>query len=593
MSSLNKNMFVKLAGFMKPYRIWLYISIAALIVGIICNIVRVDLVRRLVDSALSGQQHELVNAIIMIVFMVIGGVSSQYFAKYSSGRFGTFSMRDMKEKIIRHIEDMPVSNVEKQHSGDTVSKMINDITTLQGFVTNDLPNIIYNPLILICTVIYLMSVNWKLLLVSFILTPIALYLMNMISKPISNLSSKYYSGLGKANSISQDVFRGISIVKAYNLENNLCTQYSAQLKETLKMGLAMERQNAFLVPLYWIMHEVPYILCITYGGYLAISGELRTGSLVAFVQMLAFLIQPTVSMPNLISSIRATLGAAVRLFDILSADQERKNGSCFDLNKNQTPIEFVDVSFGYNKTENVLQNLRFSLPLGKTTALVGASGSGKSTIINLICGFYEPEKGIIKINGENLTKWSLDALRSQISLVSQDIYLLPETLAENIRYGRPDATVGDIVVAAQMANIHDFIMRLPEGYSTFVGERGVKLSGGERQRIATARAILKNAPILLLDEPTSSLDTQSEILIQKSMERIMGNRTVLVIAHRLSTVIKADNILVLDSGRIVEEGVHEQLMKSEGVYKYFYEKQFFLDKKEGSTIEEREAAVNA
>jgi len=252
--------------------------------------------------------------------------------------------------------------------------------------------------------------------------------------------------------------------------------------------------------------------------------------------------------------------------------------------QNTSPIEFKDLSFSYDGETNILNQLSFKMTAGKVVALVGASGSGKSTILKLVSGFYEPSTGHIQLYGQDLATSDLAAARQLMSLVSQDTYLFPTTIAENIAYGRPGATIDDIVAAAQQANAHDFIMDFPDAYNTNVGERAVKLSGGQRQRLALARAILKDAPILLLDEPTSALDTQSEALVQQALERFMSNRTVLVVAHRLSTIQNADEILVIDQGSVQERGTHEQLMKTESLYKNLYLRQ--IVSAEGNVIQD-------
>jgi ABC-type multidrug transport system fused ATPase/permease subunit len=310
------------------------------------------------------------------------------------------------------------------------------------------------------------------------------------------------------------------------------------------------------------------------GGYLALTGRVTPGGLFAFMYLLHFLIEPLSSGPDLIAALRAATGTAGRIVEVMHRPVERADGQVFEADPAKPAIRYEDVSFGYGEQTHVLDGVSFSISHHKMVALVGHSGSGKSTVLKLLCGFYEPRAGGVELYGRGLGEWNLESLRRQLALVAQDTYLFPASIAENISYGRPGATMGEIIEAAKMANAHRFILELPDGYSTLVGERGNRLSGGERQRIGIARAILKDAPILLLDEPTSALDTQSESLIQEALERFMQGRTVLVIAHRLSTIKHADEIFVLDGGRVAERGTHEDLIGQGGVYRQLYLKQF-------------------
>lgn len=326
--------------------------------------------------------------------------------------------------------------------------------------------------------------------------------------------------------------------------------------------------------LFITIRQVPVLVTAAYGGYLAINGQMTPGSLFAFLYLLHFLIEPMAPFTDLIPQLRAATAAADRIIGVLQHPIEWTGGQSFALDPARPIIEYADVSFAYNGQVGVLNEMNFSIPHHRTVALVGPSGSGKSTVFKLLCGFYEPDEGSVKLNDRKLDQWNLEAVRRQLSLVAQDTYLFPATVAENIAYGHPGATRDEIIKAARAANAHDFIMNLPHGYDTLVGERGNRLSGGQRQRLGIARAILKNAPILLLDEPTSALDVQSEALVQEALERMMGGRTVLVIAHRMSTIKQADEILVLDHGRIVEQGSHQVLIEKDGLYKQLYLKQF-------------------
>jgi len=315
------------------------------------------------------------------------------------------------------------------------------------------------------------------------------------------------------------------------------------------------------------------LITFGFGGYLAISGHLTFGNLTAFIVMLNFVANPLSSLPPIIAGIGEASGAAQRMVGILDQDTERMDGQKFPFDEKAAVVRFAHVDFSYGE-EPVLQDVSLSIQRGQTVAVVGPSGGGKSTLLRLLLGFYPLEENRLFLFEQDLNDWSLPSAREHMALVAQDTYLFPVSIAENIACGRPGASQAEIERAARMANIHDYIVSLPEGYRTLAGERGVRLSGGQRQRLALARAILKDAPILLLDEPTSALDTESEALVQEALERFMAGRTTIVIAHRLSTIRDADRVLVLEGGRIVEQGSHDELMSRAGRYKELYLRQF-------------------
>jgi ABC-type multidrug transport system fused ATPase/permease subunit len=323
----------------------------------------------------------------------------------------------------------------------------------------------------------------------------------------------------------------------------------------------------------FMVYEFPYVVCATYGGYLAFNGRISAGSLIAFMLLQRFIVNPTSQLPNLIMNIRSSLGAGKRLLQLYTLQTEETSGEEYKQKDSDTAIDFHKVSFHYASGNEAIKNLSFKVKRGSNTAIVGASGCGKSTIMNLICGFYKLNDGEIEIYGKNIKHWKLSSLREEIALVSQDTYLYPDSIEENIKFGKPFSTREEVIRAAKAADAHSFIMELCNGYDTQVGERGVKLSGGQRQRLGIARAILKGAPILLLDEPTSALDYESELLIQQVLEEVSRDKTIITIAHRLSTIKKADRILVMDKGTIKEWGTHDELILKDGIYKKLYNQQ--------------------
>ncbi|WP_055667350.1 ABC transporter ATP-binding protein [Desnuesiella massiliensis] len=573
-------------SFIKNYRLCFIITIVAAALNALCNVFQAYLIQGMIDGALKGETQSILVFALLIVLLIVVGMISQYAITYSSSKFGSFGIKDMRECLSKHILNTKVSYLEKTHSADLMSRMTSDVNSLEGFMTGDFWMFIYIPLLFLFSFISMLFINWRLLLASFIITPFAAAGMSKLYRPLKEGHKEIHESLGKSNIIVQDAVSGINILKAFNLEGILYDKYKNSQQELIKNTLKVQRYASLVHPFGILMYRLPSIICIFYGGYLAINGVIKPGELVAFLRLLGYVVATTLSFPQKIGALKAIEGIAIRLFEILDYPTEPIGTVCsFDKLKDSV-IEFKNVEFFYDKDKKVLENVSFNVNKGHTVALVGSSGSGKSTILNLLCNFYDIKGGHISVYGKNLYEYDLKTIRNEFSLVSQDSYLFPVSVEENIRLGALEATKEEIIAAAKAANAHDFILELPEGYDTLVGERGMKLSGGQKQRIAIARAILKNAPILLLDEPTSALDTQSEALVQQALNNLGRDKTVLVIAHRLSTIKEADEVLVLDNGSIVERGSHSYLMENGSLYKQLYLKQFALNSEDDSKEEE-------
>jgi ABC-type multidrug transport system fused ATPase/permease subunit len=422
---------------------------------------------------------------------------------------------------------------------------------------------------------YLFMLSWKLLLATCILIPVSAILFDKVVRPMQAHSRKEMEHLARANAITQDAIRGIYIIKAFNLQMLLTEKYQRIAENVREEGLAIDRRRAVEFAVFLMLRYIPQLVAPLYGGYLAFTGEISVGTLIASNYLIWMVFIPVETMLGWIRNLREVSPAVERVFEIL--DQPAENGlpGDFQPSPKAPAIHFDAVGFQYNDEAKILEDFTLTLDEGKVVALVGSSGCGKSTVLKLLCGFYRPQSGKVKIYGCDIFQSSLRAARTLVSLVSQETYLFPTTIAENIAYGRPGAAQDEILAAARAAKAHDFITAQPDGYATQVGEWGSKLSGGEKQRIALARAILKDAPILLLDEPTSALDAQSEAAVQEVLDRFMHGRTVLLIAHRLSTLKNVNEIVVLDQGKLHERGTHEELMSSDTLYKRLYLKQTF------------------
>ncbi|MCP3781703.1 MULTISPECIES: ABC transporter ATP-binding protein [unclassified Paenibacillus] len=596
--------FRRLARYVRPYNLWVFITVIASLCLAAIDIVLGKAIEHMAQGTFSSTQ----NMIYLVVGMTLIGMPCKFVMRYASARFSVSALRDLRGDLVHKFCDLPVSSVERKFTGDLVSRLTNNTAVLQNFFIQQFANLFYLPLVFTASLILLLLTSWKLILASLALMPIGMIITSLMSKPIEKYSADLQEKIAHLNAVGQDAIGGIPIVKAFNMQAVLLKKYMVIMEEVVKRGLRLEKRYAAITPVGVMMLATPIILVIVYGGYLIQHGELNAGGIVLFLYLISFILQPIAMLPTIISQMKEAGGAAKHLFEVLDWQNERQDGEMTLVDQkreNEAPhlkdeangeanrmseggaesdddvdsvavVSFEHLTFGYDEGNTVLKDISFQAGQGDMVAIVGASGGGKSTIFKLLCGFNEPGEhaGTIQLFGKSLTDWNLTSLRSHISMVSQEPSLFPATIAENIGYGRLAATREEIVEAAKAAHAHDFIVQLPEGYETLLSERGGGLSGGQKQRISIARALLKNAPLLLLDEPTSALDSQSEAQVQNAMNAVMQNRTVLVIAHRLSTVRQANRIIVLDQGSIVESGSHEELLSRDGVYRKLYLKNF-------------------
>ncbi|KJD39788.1 TriB [Paenibacillus polymyxa] len=582
--------FRRLTRYIKPYNLWVFIAVISSLCLATIDIILGKAIEQMAQGTFSSTQ----NMIYLVVGMTVIGMPCKFVMRYASARFSVSALRDLRGDLVHKFYDLPVSSVESKFTGDLVSRLTNNTALLQNFFIQQFANLFYLPLVFTASLTLLLLTSWKLVLASLALMPVGMIITSLMSKPIEKYSKELQEKIAHLNAVGQDAIGGIPIVKAFNMQAVLLKKYMVITEEVIKRGLRLEKRYAFITPVGVMMLATPIILVIVYGGYLIQQGELNAGGIVLFLYLISFILQPVAMLPTIISQMKEAGGAAKHLFEVLDWPDERQDGKITSISqdleeddaesKDDIPVvSFEHLTFGYNEENTVLKEISFQVGQGETVAIVGASGGGKSTIFKLLCGFNEPGEhaGTVQLFGKNLTDWNLTSLRSHISMVSQEPSLFPATIAENIGYGRLEATRKEIVEAAKAAHAHDFIVQLPEGYETLLSERGGGLSGGQKQRISIARALLKNAPLLLLDEPTSALDSQSEAQVQIAMNAAMQNRTVLVIAHRLSTVRQANRIIVLDQGSIVESGTHEELLGREGVYRKLYLQNF-----EGQQTEE-------
>jgi len=562
--------FLKLSG---RNQAWLYIAISVVVLETAFNIASNFAMARFVDAVSAHQLSVFLLYLWVTLGLNVATIPLGFFRTRSIGLFSERTLAGLRDKIAAQATVLPMRYLEAQHTGDLLAVVDADLARLKNLASSFLLGLVSQSLLAVAALVALFVISWPLALVSTLLMPGMFLIMSRLNQPIARRAQEMQQAIGDTVSIAQDGLGGLMVTRAFNLAGVMDDRFRQANQKAMGKGLMLTRFQAAADGSGSVFGVLPFLITFGFGGYLAISGHLTFGNLTAFIVMLNFVANPLSSLPPIIAGIGEASGAAQRMVGILDQDTERMDGQKFPFDEKAAVVRFAHVDFSYGE-EPVLQDVSLSIQRGQTVAVVGPSGGGKSTLLRLLLGFYPLEENRLFLFEQDLNDWSLPSAREHMALVAQDTYLFPVSIAENIACGRPGASQAEIERAARMANIHDYIVSLPEGYRTLAGERGVRLSGGQRQRLALARAILKDAPILLLDEPTSALDTESEALVQEALERFMAGRTTIVIAHRLSTIRDADRVLVLEGGRIVEQGSHDELMSRAGRYKELYLRQF-------------------
>lgn len=557
------------------HRIYFYTAVILDLVAAVFIVIQNHLLRGMFDSVIALEQSGFFRVSVFLFVLGIVSLPMDYFRSRFAGTFSEQTLSSIRQQVAEHLNCFPVRELENRHSGDFLSVVNADLAKLKNMLSSELLDLVRQASQGIGALIYILFISWQLTLVSLVLTPLMFILLSLLTGPISRRSNQLQEEVGSLNSLAQDALNGLSITRAFNLTRILEDRFTSHNRAVVQKGLEIARPRSLAESLSILVGFSPFLITFGFGGYLAITGRITFGSLFAFISLLNYVANPLSSIPRLISAISESVGASQRIFQILDQDLERKGGLVTSLAQKPGPvIRFKNVSFAYESGSPVLQDVNLEIHEGESVAVVGPSGSGKSTLLKVLMGYYPLDQGEIDLFAEDLNSWDLPAARSQMAFVAQDTYLFPVSVEQNILCGDLKAALKAVYKSAEAANIDEFIQSLPEGYQTVVGERGARLSGGQLQRVSLARAILKNAPILLLDEPTSALDTESEALVQQALERLMVDRTSVVIAHRLSTIKNADRILVLEKGRIVEEGSHEELLAKGGLYLNLYQNQF-------------------
>jgi len=568
----------RLLKYVRPYSKWMIISIIALLFSVGLGLVLPLVIKNLVDVMLVDNDMSTLNQVavgLMGVF-VLQAVFS-FVHQLTLAFVGERAIADIRIQLYSHLQRLSLTFYANRRTGEIVSRMTSDVALLQQAITTDLVGLLRQGLTLIGAAVLLFVLNWQLTAVILIAIPIMSLTMVALGRTIREASKDVQDSLAEAANVLEETTSGIRIVKSFAREKYEIGRFTEKANDTFEAAMRRAKIRAVLSPIIGFMAFASITFTLWYGGYQVMQGNLTAGGLVAYLVYTMMVATPVASLATLYAQFQSAIGATERMFDLLdTAPDIASKPKAPKLAAIKGEVAFDDVSFDYVEDAPVLRDVSFTAQPGQVIALVGPSGAGKSTLVNLVPRFYDTVSGRVVIDGHDVADVDLHSLRDQIGIVPQETILFSDTVAANIRYGKLDATQAEIEAAAQAANAHDFILNdLSEKYDTLVGERGIKLSGGQRQRIAIARAILKDPRILILDEATSSLDSESESLVQDALDRLMQGRTSFVIAHRLSTVVNADWVLVLENGRLVEQGTHAQLLAfPDGLYKRLHSMQF-------------------
>lgn len=527
---------------------------------------------------LYGTKTQILERFCIILFLLMLFKNMCYWLQaFFSSRALESIIRDIRFALYKHIQSLSMGFFTKHRSGELVSRIINDTGLLNEMISLSISNMIKDPVSVVIYFIFLLVLNWRLTILMLVALPPILFGMDRLGRHLKRYSRKGQERMAELYAHLQETLLSMKIIKAFGTKEYEIERFKKRLDDFFKVNLKRIWVQKLSTPFNEIIGTLVAIFILWYGGKQVIEfGQVQPEEFVQYVFALLMIMQPIKALSNDYANIMQGLSAAERIFSLLDTKAEivsypysRK------VDGMKKRIFFDNVSFRYdNEKDFAVRNLTFELQKGETLAIVGPSGGGKTTITELMLRLYDPQEGKIYLDETDIKELELWSYRSLFGIVTQDVILFYDTIKNNIAYGLKDASMDDIIEASKIANAHNFIIRLPQGYDTVIGERGVTLSGGERQRIAIARAILRNPEILIFDEATSSLDTESELLIQQAMERVKKGRTVLVIAHRLSTVKTASRIIVIDKGRLVEEGTHDSLMQRDGLYKTLYTLQF-------------------
>ena len=572
----NKEIVLRLYKVLAPYRSKLAIAMVGMIIVAGLNAAQAYMVKPLLDEIFINKDRMLLNLLplALIVIFLIKGVFYFIYSYLLEG-VGQYVIRDLRNLIYAHLNRLSLSFFHHMPTGELISRIMNDVNLLQGAVSHALIRILRDFVSVVGLLVVIFVMDWRLACISMIFLPMAAVPVVVFGKKFRRVSTSFQKSMGDATNILHETIGGARIVKAFCMEKQEEKRFAAQIQHLFNTLMTETKYRCLSHPMIEFMGGIGIALIIWFGGMQVLNGSSTIGTFMSFLTALIMLYEPVKGVSKINSTIQSGLAAATRIFYLLDIEPDIiEKPDAVVLPPFHQSIEFRNVTFAYEQDEPVLQSINLTAKRGQILAVVGPSGGGKTTLANLLPRFYDVASGSLFIDGHDVRDVTLTSLRSQMALVTQQTILFNDTVRNNIAYGSQNCSDDDVRRAAKAAFALGFIEGLPNGFDTIIGESGARLSGGQRQRISIARAVLKDAPILVLDEATSALDTESERKVQKALKYLMKNRTTIVIAHRLSTIQNADRIIVMQDGRLVEEGSHEQLLEVHGVYEGLYNLQY-------------------
>ncbi len=568
--------YKRLLQYIRPYLKRLGLAIICIVIAAACNLYLPWIIKDMVDKVLAEKDMVMLYVIcvsIVVVFLIRG--IFYYGQSYLVSYIGQKVVIDVREVMFRKFQRMPMAYFDRHQTGETMSYITNDVAAIQSALVDQLIEMVTEGSILIGSIAMMVYLDWKLSLLTLIVIPLVGQAMKIFGRKLKSNGTVIQERAADITSLLQESISSIRVVKSFVREDYEIKRFITQNILNFQAAMKNVQLTSLLTPTVEFLAAVSVTFIVGFGGYEVVNGQMTAGALVAFLTYAVNLANPVKRLARVYGTLQRAMAAVDRVFAVIDLPEPigDKEGAK-PLPQIQGHVVVKDVTFGYKEGINALEDVSLEVKPGQMIAFVGPSGAGKSTIANLIPRFYEINSGAISIDGHDIREVTVASLREQIGIVPQETMLFSTSVMENIRYGRLDATDEEVIEAARAANADSFIRELPQGYDTPIGERGLNLSGGQRQRMSIARAILKNPRILILDEATSALDTESEKIVQAALDKLMIGRTSFVIAHRLSTIFNADQIYVIDDGRIREHGTHEELLAKGGLYSHLYNIQF-------------------